>query len=160
MLHIRLICVGKIKEAYLKQAVADYQTRLKRLCRLEICQLDEARLPDTPGAAQISAALDREATQLIAQIPRGAYVIALCIEGKQLFSPELADLFTKTAANRTGTICLIIGSSYGLAERVKQRSDLRMSLSLMTFPHQLARVLVLEQVYRALKIAAGQTYHK
>ena len=160
MLHISFLCIGRMRENYLRQAAADYQQRLGRLCRFDCVELSEYRLPDAPSPAQIAAALEQEADAILRKIPKGAYVIPLCIEGQALSSLQLAACFTRVAVHQSGGICLLIGSSYGLSERVKQRGNLRLSLSAMTFPHQLARVMALEQVYRALKIAAGQTYHK
>lgn len=159
MLHLKLITVGTLKEPYLREAVAEYAKRLSAYCRLEIVSLKEARLPDAPSAAQIAAALRDEGERILAAIPPRATKIALCVEGRQLDSPGLADLFTRAAAE-TGCICAIIGSSHGLDDTVKAACPVRLSVSKLTFPHQLMQVILLEAAYRALSIAHGGKYHK
>ncbi|MEI6578736.1 MAG: 23S rRNA (pseudouridine(1915)-N(3))-methyltransferase RlmH [Eubacteriales bacterium] len=160
MLNIALICVGKLKESYLREAAAEYQKRLSAFCRLEITELSPCKLPENPSPAQVEAALIQEGGQIMAKIPSNAKVYALCIEGKQLSSGELsAKLVTET--NRgVSNITLIIGGSHGLSEDVKKRADLMLSMSKMTFPHQLARIMLLEQLYRAGMISNGGKYHK
>ena len=159
MLHLKLITVGTLKESYLREAVAEYAKRLSAYCRLEIVSLKEARLPDAPAPAQIAAALRDEAERILAAIPPRATKIALCVEGKQLDSPALAELFSRAAAE-TGCICAVIGSSHGLDETVKAVCQTRLSVSKLTFPHQLMQVILLEASYRALSIAHGGKYHK
>ncbi len=127
---------------------------------MEIIELPEQRLPQTPSQGEIDQALEKEAALIEARIPQGAAVIALCVEGKPLSSEQLADYLGKLTVSGTSRLCLLIGGSCGMAERVKQRAALRLSMSPMTFPHHLARVMVLEQLYRALNIAAGGKYHK
>lgn len=160
MLSVRLICVGKLGEKFWADAVKEYAKRLGAYCKLEIIELPEQRLPQEPSAGEIAQALDREAALIEAKIPQGAAVVALCVEGKAMSSEQFADYLGKLTVSGTSRVCLLIGGSCGMAERIKQRAALRLSISPMTFPHHLARVMVLEQVYRALNIAAGGKYHK
>ena len=160
MLSVRLICVGKLKEKFYREACAEYEKRLKGYCKLEIVELNERRLPDRPAQAEIDAALRREAEAIRAKIPNGAMVIAMCIEGKQQSSEQLAAILTDGMNRGVSQLCILIGGSCGLDEQLKRSASLRLSMSPMTFPHHLARVMVLEQVYRALNIAAGGKYHK
>ena len=152
MLSIRLICVGKLKEKFYLEACREYEKRLGTLCRLEILQLDEE--PDRPGA------LAKEAEKIRAAIPPGSYVTAMCIEGEALSSEGLAERLRRLQNSGVSRLCILIGSSRGLDEGLKGEADLRLSMSPMTFPHHLARVMVLEQVYRGLSILAGSKYHK
>ncbi len=160
MLSVNVICIGKIKEIYLRDAMSEYQKRLTRYCNLEIRELSENLLCENPSKAQIDAALEKEADQILKEIPKDAFVFALCIEGKQLSSEELSQKIEELAFSGKGKIYFIIGSSFGLSERVKARADFKLSFSKMTFPHQLFRVLLLEQVYRALSITNNSKYHK
>ena len=150
MIGVRLICVGKLKESFYQQACAEYAKRLGAYCRLEICELEAGR-PD---------GLRREGARVMESILPGSYVIALCIEGESMSSEKLAKRLDELQTRGVSRITLVIGSSEGLDPAVKQRADLRLSMSPMTFPHHLARVMVLEQGYRALSIAAGAKYHK
>lgn len=152
MLTIKLICVGKLKERFWADACREYEKRLGTLCKLEICQLEEE--PDRPDA------LKREAAKIRGAIPAGAYVAALCIEGQSLSSTQLADRIQSLQNNGVSRLCLVIGSSCGMDDSVKAMADLKISMSPMTFPHHLARVMVLEQIYRALSILSGSKYHK
>lgn len=160
MRHVTVLCVGKLKESFWREACAEYQKRLGGFCRLSLVEVEEERLPDAPSPAQIAAALEAEGKRLLSKIPAGAAVLPLCIEGDALTSEGLSDLFTRLAVSGKSEICCLIGSSYGLADRVKEAATRRLSLSLMTFPHQLARVMLLEQLYRAFQIEAGGKYHK
>ena len=160
MRRITLLCMGKLKETYWRDAVAEYSKRLSGYCRLTVEELEEERLPDRPSEAQIAAALTKEATRLEARIPTGAAVIPLCIEGEKITSVQLSQRLSRMAVQGEGDVVFIIGSSYGLDERIKAKGKLRLSMSAMTFPHQLARVMLLEQIYRAMKIEQGGTYHK
>ena len=159
MLNVKFITLGTLKEAYLREAAAEYEKRLGTFCRFENIQLKEERLYDDPSEAEIKNALERESEKILAEIPPRAFCIAMCVEGKQLSSEELADKLA-AVANQSSDICFIIGSSFGLSERVKQRADMRLSVSKLTFPHQLMRVLLLEAVYRAFNIQRGTKYHK
>ncbi len=148
-----------MKESYWREAAAEYEKRLGTLCRLEIVQLKEERLAENPTEGEIRAALEREAAQILRQMPPRAYRIALCVEGKQLSSEELAERLEQIAEQR-GEVCLVIGSSFGLADTVKEACDLRLSVSKLTFPHQMMRVLLLEALYRGFQIQKGTRYHK
>lgn len=160
MLSVKLICVGKLGEKFWAEAVREYEKRLSAYCKLEIVELPEQRLPQTPSAGEIAAALAKESAAIRAKIPQGASVIALCVEGKTLSSEAFADKLGTMAAHGVSRLCLLIGGSCGLDEALKQDAALRLSMSPMTFPHHLARVMVLEQLYRALNILAGGKYHK
>lgn len=159
MLNVKFITLGTLKEAYLRDAAAEYEKRLGAFCRFELVQLKEERLSDDPSESEIKNALSKESEKILALIPARAYVVAMCVEGKQLTSPELAEKLEEISA-RTSDVCFIIGSSFGLSDTVKQRADLRLSVSKLTFPHQLMRVILLETVYRAFNIQKGTKYHK
>lgn len=160
MLGVRLICVGKLGERFWKDAVQEYEKRLAGYCKLEIVELPEQRLPDRPSEGQLAAALQKEAEAIRAKIPQGAAVIAMCIEGKQMSSEALADTLSGMTLAGVSRIAVLIGGSCGLDAALKQQARLRLSMSPMTFPHHLARIMVLEQLYRALNIQAGGKYHK
>ncbi len=155
---INLIAVGKLKEEYLRSACAEYIKRLSRYCTFELHELDECRLGDSPSEKEILSALKKEGEQ-IKRFVKG-FVIPLCIEGKQLTSPQLSSKISDSAVSGHSTITFIIGSSFGLDDNIKALGDLRLSMSPMTFPHQLARVMLLEQIYRSFQIAGGGKYHK
>lgn len=159
MLNVRLIVTGSLKESYLREATAEYMKRLSGFCRPEIIELKESRLPDDPSEKEIATALREEGDKILSLLPARAYKIALCVEGKQLSSEELARKL-EGAAQQAGDLYLLIGSSHGLDERVKAACDFRLSLSKLTFPHQLMRVILLESVYRAFNIQRGTRYHK
>lgn len=154
------MALGRLKEKYLVEAIREYEKRLSAFCKFEIVELEPQRLPENPSDAEISAALEAEADKLFAKIPPQSAVIALCIEGKQLSSPDLAKKLSDLATNGAGTVVFIIGSSYGLSERIKKAAAVRLSMSEMTFPHQLARVMLAEQIYRAFTIINNRKYHK
>ena len=159
MLHLRLIVFGKCKEPYLREACREYEKRLAPFCKLETLELSPAALPEDPNPAQIAAALASEEKLALASLPSPTRLAALCVEGKPLSSEQFSR-WLEEAAMRGGSAVLLIGSSYGMSETLKSRAELRLSLSAMTFPHQLARVMLLEQVYRAMTIRAGGKYHK
>ena len=159
MLQLKLITVGSLKEDYLRAAVAEYSKRISAYARLEVVSLKEARLPENPAPAQIAAALADEADRILAAMPPRAMKLALCVEGKQLDSPGLSALLERGAAE-SGCVCAVIGSSHGLDERVKAACSHRLSVSKLTFPHQLMQVILLEAFYRGLSIAHGGKYHK
>ena len=160
MLHVRLICVGKLKEKFYREACAEYEKRLKGYCKLEIIELTEQRLPDSPSQAQIDAALAKEAEAIRAKIPAGSAVVAMCIEGRQISSDELAQFLADRANSGAGDVAFVIGSSHGLSDEVKKAAALRFSMGRITMPHQLARLVLTEQIYRACTINAGMKYHK
>ena len=159
-MNITVIALGKLKEDYLRKAVDEYSKRIMPYGRLEITELAPERLPDSPSQAQIDCALEKEADEIIKKIPNGAYVITLCVEGAKKSSEQLAAEIKKAALDGKSCIAFIIGSSYGLSKRVKALSNLRLSFSDMTFPHQLMRVMLLEQIYRAFQINNNGKYHK
>ena len=160
MQKVTVLCVGKLKEAFYAAAVAEYQKRLQRHCKLEIVELPEQKLPESPAPAEIEQALAREAALIEEKLPKGGAVIALCIEGTELSSEALSKKLAQLASAGASQLTFLIGGSFGLHPRVKQRADLRLSMSPMTFPHHLARVMLLEQIYRAYQIDAGTRYHK
>ncbi len=159
MLNLHFVVIGSLKESYLREACNEYMKRLSGFCRPEIIELKETRVPDDPSEKEIATALREEGDKLLSLLPPRAYKIALCVEGKQLSSEELAAHLEK-AALESGDFYFIIGSSHGLDERVKKACDFRLSVSKLTFPHQLMRVVLLEAVYRALNIQRGTRYHK
>ena len=160
MQKVTILCVGKLKEKFYTEAVAEYSKRLSRFCKLDILELPEERLPEDPSPAQIEAALSKEADAIRSKLPPSAFLIAMCVEGKPRSSEALARLMADSA-NRGGShLVFLIGGSFGLHPSVKALADLRLSMSPMTFPHHLARVMLLEQVYRAYQINAGSRYHK
>ena len=156
---VRFITVGSLKESYLREAVAEYRKRLSGMCRVEEIELKETRLPDNPSDAEIRAALAAEAKAIFAAIQPRAFVVALCVEGQKMSSPELSRRL-EAVTDETGELCFIIGSSYGLAPEVKSAARLRLSVSDLTFPHQLMRVILYEAIYRCYQIAKGSKYHK
>lgn len=160
MQKVTILCVGKLKEKFYIDAAAEYAKRLSRHCRLEICELPESRLPEVPSPAEIHQALACEAAAMASKLPKGGAVIALCIEGQLLSSPQLAEKWNEFTVAGASQLTFLIGGSVGLDESLKQRADLRLSMSPMTFPHHLARIMVLEQIYRAYQIQAGSKYHK
>lgn len=159
MIKLNIIALGKLKEKYLSQAVDEYKKRLSRYCDFKITEIQPIRLSENPSRAEIEAALDKEAELIFKALPKSGKIISLCVEGKELSSPDFAGLIEKYTSLGEN-ISFIIGSSYGLSDRVKQKSDFKLSLSQMTFPHQLFRVMLSEQLYRAFKINEGSTYHK
>ena len=160
MIHVDLIVLGRLKEPYLRDACAEYAKRLQAFCKLQTIELTPFRLPDAPSDAQIADALEREAAEIEKHIPSGAAVYVLCIEGKTVSSEQFSAMLDRSAVDGSGTVVFVIGSSFGLSERIKRRANVRLSVSPMTFPHQLARVMLLEQLYRAFQIRAGGKYHK
>ena len=157
---LTVLATGKLKEPFWQKAQEEYVKRLGAFCRVSVVELAEERLPEDPSPAQISAALEKEARTLRARIPAGAFVCLLTPEGKKLSSEQLAD---RIGALRTGgrsSVVMVLGSSYGLDPTLKKQADLLLSMSDMTFPHHLARIMLLEQLYRAETILAGRKYHK
>ncbi len=161
MIKINLITVGKLKEKYWRDAVAEYSKRLSAFCKLEIIELNESKLPDDPSDKQKLSALEAEAKAILPYIEiKSSFTFAMCIEGKQMTSEELSKKLDLCGANGFSTINFIIGSSFGIADSIKKRSDAQLSMSELTFPHQLARVMLIEQIYRAFQISANTRYHK
>lgn len=160
MTTINLIYVGNIRENYLLAAVAEYEKRLSAYCRLVCTEIKEEKLPDDPSQAQTEAAMKKEGERILAVLPQKSKKIALCVEGKQLSSEEFSSLIKNAENSGFSQISFIIGGAFGLSEEVKKVCDFRLSLSKMTFTHRFARILLLEQIYRAENIAAGGKYHK
>ena len=159
MIQLTLITVGTLKEDYLREAASEYKKRISQFAKIDDVNLKECPIKNEDDRSEIARALDTEAEKILAAIPDGAYKIALCVEGRQYDSPELARVLSEASA-RTGRLALIIGSSHGLSDKVKNAADLKLSVSKMTFPHQLMRVILLEGVYRCFTITAGKRYHK
>ena len=159
MVNLRIIAVGKLKERWMADGVAEYVKRMRLYCRPQLIELEEERLPDRPSEGQIAAALKAEGARILEKA-QGSAIAALCIEGKQLSSPALAAWLTKQAVGGCSAVSFVIGSSFGLDDAVKSAAALRLSMSEMTFPHQLARLMLCEQLYRACTIEAGGKYHK
>ena len=159
MINVKLIALGNLKEGYLREAFSEYAKRLSAFCRFECVELKEYRLPEDPSATEINTALDDEAKRILALFSPRAYKVALCIEGKQFSSEELSKKMDE-ALSHASEIIFVIGSSHGLAETVKAACDLRLSISKMTFPHQLMRVIMAESIYRSFSISKGTKYHK
>ena len=160
MLNIKFICVGRMRERFYLDAFAEYQKRLGAYCRLDCVDIAEQRLPENPSDAQIAAALEKEAGEILKAIPADAYVVALCVEGKQFPSEFMAELVEGRENSGKPKLCFVVGGSYGLSDSVKNRADLKLSMSKMTFPHHLARIMLAEQLYRGYKIREGSRYHK
>ena len=160
MINLTLIALGRLKEAYLRDAVDEYKKRLSAFCKTNIIELTPEKLSDNPSQKEIDKALDIEAKAIVGKIPQDAFVVTMCIEGKQFSSEELSKKLEDAAISGKSNAVFIIGSSCGLSEEVKAKSHLRLSMSKMTFPHQLARVMLLEQLYRASQISMGTKYHK
>lgn len=159
MMTVSLICIGKLKEKYWRDACAEYEKRLSAFCRFQIVELPESRLPDTPSEAQKEATLEEEGKRILAAAGN-AHLIALCIEGKEQSSERLASTVQELSIRGVSSLAFCIGSSFGLSPRVKQAAQLRLSFSPMTFPHQLARVMLCEQIYRVFQINTNGKYHK
>lgn len=160
MLSVRLICVGKMRERFYIDAFAEYAKRLRAYCKLDCVELTEQRLSEQPSQKEIYAALETESADIIKNIPPDAYVVAMCVEGRQMKSEGMAKLIAERENSGKPKLCFIVGGSFGLDERVKERADFRLSMSEMTFPHHLARVMLAEQIYRGFKINEGSRYHK
>jgi len=160
MFEITLITVGKLKEKFYLSAAAEYEKRLKGYCSFKILELPESKLPDNPSPAEITAGLDKEAESILAKLPKGAWFCIFTPEGKLLSSEALAEKIADIKLSGKSSACFLIGSSFGIAQRIKDKADYKLSMSPMTFPHHLARIMVLEQLYRSEAIQAGSKYHK
>lgn len=160
MLGVSLICVGKMKEKHYISAFEEYQKRLGAFCRFELIEIPEQRLSEDPSEKEIAAALEKEAAEIEKRIPNNAALVAMCVEGTQKSSPELAAQLQLWANSGISRLCFVVGGSFGMSERIKAKADLRLSVSKMTFPHHLFRVMLAEQIYRAFAINEGSRYHK
>ena len=160
MFEITLITVGKLKERFYLSAAAEYEKRLKGYCSFKLLELQESKLPDNPSPAEITAGLDKEAESILAKLPKGAWFCIFTPESKLLSSEALAEKIADIKLSGKSSACFLIGSSFGIAQRIKDKADCKLSMSPMTFPHHLARIMVLEQLYRSEAIQAGSKYHK
>jgi len=160
MFDITLICMGKLKEKFYLSAAAEYEKRMRAYCSFKLIELPEHRLPEDPSPAEIQAGLEKEAELILTRIPKGAWFCVLTPEGKIISSEDLAEKLKDVKNSGKSSACFLIGSSFGMADRIKQKADFKLSMSKMTFPHHLARIMVLEQLYRAEAIQAGSKYHK
>lgn len=160
MFTMTVLTVGKLKEKFYLEAAAEYAKRLSGFCELRMIELPECRLPDSPAPAQIAAGLEREADAILAKLPKNSWFCVLTPEGRILSSEDFAAVLANTKQTGRSSACFLIGSSFGIAPRVKARADLLLSMGKMTFPHHLARIMLLEQLYRAESIQAGTRYHK
>jgi 23S rRNA (pseudouridine1915-N3)-methyltransferase len=160
MFNVTLITMGKLKEKFYLSATEEYCKRLKGYCDFQIIELPEYRLPEDPSSAEISAGLEKEADLIFGKIPKGAWFCVFTPEGKVISSETFADKLKEVKISGKSSACFLIGSSFGMSPRVKERADFKLSMGPMTFPHHLARVMVLEQLYRAEAIQAGSKYHK
>ena len=160
MFDITLIAVGKLKEKFYISAAAEYEKRMSGYCNFRILELQEFKLSDAPSQTEITAGLEKEADIILSKIPTGAWLCVLTPEGKLFSSEELAKKLSDVKLSGKSSCCFLIGSSFGISQRIKNMADLKLSMSPMTFPHHLARIMVLEQIYRAESIQAGSKYHK
>jgi len=160
VLAVKFICVGRMREKFYIEAFSEYTKRLQSLCKFELVEPAEQRLSENPSEKEVKAALDKEAQDIIKAIPNDAYVVAMCVEGKQMPSEGMGELIAQRENSGKPRLCFVIGGSFGLADSVKARADLKLSMSKMTFPHHLARVMLIEQLYRGFKINEGSRYHK
>ena len=160
MFTVSLITMGKLKEKFYLSAAEEYAKRLKGYCNFQLIELPEYRLPEDPSPAEISAGLEKEAELIFSKIPKGAWFCVFTPEGKELSSEAFAAKLSEVKLSGKSSACFLIGSSFGMSPRVKQKADFKLSMSPMTFPHHLARIMVLEQIYRAEAIQAGSKYHK
>ncbi len=160
MLKVTVIHVGNLKESYYREAVEEYAKRLSAYCKYSSVEIKESPLSENPSQSEIERALEKEADMILSAVPKKAYTLALCVEGKELSSEELAGIVDKAPTEGLDSLIFIIGSSYGLSPRVKSFANYRLSFSKMTFPHRLMRVMLAEQIYRAFTICGGKQYHK
>ena len=160
MQKVTVLCVGKLKEKFYTEASAEYVKRLGRHCKIEIVELPEFRLPEAPSEGDVQRALTLEAAAIREKLPKGGAVIAMCIEGKLLSSEDLSKKLEQFAVSGKTQLTFLIGGSFGMHQSIKDMADLKLSMSPMTFPHHMARVMLLEQIYRAYQISDGTRYHK
>lgn len=160
MFEITLITMGRLKEKFYISAAAEYAKRLGGYCRFTLAELPESRLPENPSPAEIAAGLEKEADAILTRVPKGAWLCVFTPEGKTLSSEAFAEKMKEVKLSGKSSVCFLIGSSFGIAPRVKEKANFKLSMGPMTFPHHLARIMVLEQLYRAEAIQAGSKYHK
>ena len=159
-MRINIVCVGKIKEKYLKLGIDEFKKRLSKYCKLEVIELEDEKAPENLSDKEMLIIKEKEGKKILSKIKDNSYVIALAIDGKNLSSEELAETINKLGVRGISNITFVIGGSLGLSDEVLSRADYKLSFSKMTFPHQLMRLILLEQVYRAYRINNGEPYHK
>lgn len=159
-MRVTVLCVGKVKEKFYRDAIDEFRKRLSRYCKLEIIEVADEKTPEQASDVEVRQIKDKEGERLLKNIKDDAYVITLCIDGIQLDSEGLSEKVEKLGIQGTSHICFVIGGSLGLSDEVIRRADYKLSFSRMTFPHQLMRVILLEQVYRAYRIMNHEPYHK
>ena len=160
MMNVNIIAVGKLKEKYLTQGCEEYLKRLSAMCKIKITEVDEYKLGDNPKQSEIDICIEKEGRRIMEKIPKGSAVIPLCIEGKQMPSVKFSEKISQMAVDGVSDITFVIGGSYGLWQEIKEMGKIKLSMSEMTFPHQVARLMLLEQIYRAFSIIKGSKYHK
>lgn len=160
MINVNLIVLGKLKEKYMREFANEYEKRLFSYCKLTVTELEPVKLSDNPSQTEIDNALAKETQMILSKIPKSSYIFSMCIEGKQMSSEELSAKLQDIALCGKSNITFIIGSSFGLSDEVKKMSDFKFSMSKMTFPHKLARIMLTEQIYRAFSISNNAKYHK
>lgn len=160
MMNVQLIVLGKLKEKYMKDFSSEYEKRLSAYCKLTVTELEPVKLSDNPSQSEIDNALNKETQMIMAKIPKNSYVFSMCIEGKQMSSEELSQKLDDIALSGKSSVVFIIGSSFGLSDETKRMSDFKFSMSKMTFPHKLARIMLTEQIYRGFSISNNGKYHK
>lgn len=160
MMNVQLIVLGKLKEKYMKEFSSEYEKRLSAYCKLTVTELEPVKLSDNPSQSEIDNALNKETQLIMAKIPKNSYVFSMCIEGKQMSSEELSQKLDDIALSGRSSVVFIIGSSFGLSNEIKRMSDFKFSMSKMTFPHKLARIMLTEQIYRGFSISNNGKYHK
>ncbi len=160
MMNVQLIVLGKLKEKYMKDFASEYEKRLSAYCKMTVVELEPVKLSDNPSQSEIDNALTKETKMIKEKIPKSSYVFSMCIEGKQMSSEELSQKFEDIALSGKNNVVFIIGSSFGLSNEIKQMSDFKFSMSKMTFPHKLARIMLTEQIYRGFSISHNGKYHK
>lgn len=160
MMNVQLIVLGKLKEKYMKDFSSEYEKRISAYCKLTVTELEPVKLSDNPSQSEIDNALNKETQMITAKIPKNSYVFSMCIEGKQMSSEELSQKLDDIALSGKSSVVFIIGSSFGLSDEIKRMSDFKFSMSKMTFPHKLARIMLTEQIYRGFSISNNGKYHK
>ncbi len=160
MLNVNIICIGRLKEKYWADAIKEYSKRLSSFCKFSIVELNECKAPSNPGEKEIQHILAEEGKFILGKIKSTDYTVSMCIEGKMISSPELSGLMEEIQLRGKSTLNFIIGGSWGLSDEVKSASDYKMSMGKMTFPHQMARVMLSEQIYRGFQISTNGKYHK
>ncbi len=159
MQKIKIVCVGKMKEKHFTDAIKEYEKRLSRYCKFDMVEVPDVSVPDRPSEVQVAEVLKKEGEAILKKLEGERQIVALCVEGKQMTSEKFAEFLEKSTL--TGdSLCFVIGGSHGLWDKVKQKAEWRLSFSEMTFPHQLMRVVLAEQIYRGFKINQGEPYHK